>query len=477
MSKKKKTIEELLDEAVVTGQEHQYEIPKNWVWTKLGKIANYYNGKAFKSTDWSKEGRPIIRIQDLTGTNKGEPNYFGGQVAEKHEITEGDLLISWSATLGVYRWTGPDAVLNQHIFKVESFIDKKYHYYAMQSIIASLYNQTHGSGMVHVTKKVFDETPFPLPNLNEQKRIAEKMERLLSKIDEAKQLIDEAKEKFELRRAAILNKAFRGELTKKWRKINPNVVDAETLYSKIKESEVGKRKKTKGINNNELRYDIPSTWKWVRLRDIFSITSGGTPKRSESKYYEGDIPWIKTGEVRWNRIYDSKEKITIEAIANSSAKLLPINTVLVAMYGQGLTRGRASILGIEATCNQAVCALLPNEYILPEYLFYYFMEGYQRFRQIAKGGNQENLSATMISDFLFPLPPVEEQSAIIDILGSIFNGESKVNEIIDLQKNVDELKQSILSKAFRGELGTNDPSEENAIELLKEVLLEQVKES
>ncbi|WP_416876623.1 restriction endonuclease subunit S, partial [Kitasatospora sp. SC0581] len=103
------------------------------------------------------------------------PHFFEGQIDKKHEIKSGDLLISWSATLGAYIWKGEEAVLNQHIFKVESFINKKYHYYLMQNLISSLYSKTHGSGMVHVTKKVFDEIPVPLPNLKEQKRIADKV--------------------------------------------------------------------------------------------------------------------------------------------------------------------------------------------------------------------------------------------------------------------------------------------------------------
>jgi type I restriction enzyme, S subunit len=470
MSKKKKTIEELLEEALIPEEEQPYEVPENWVWTRLGVIGNYYNGRAFKPTEWSDKGRPIIRIQDLTGTNKGEPNYFQGDVEKRHEITKGDLLISWSATLGAFIWDGPDAVLNQHIFKVESHIDKMYHFYAVKNLINILYAKTQGTGMVHVTKKAFDSTPIPLPPLNEQKRIAEKVERLLRKIDEAKQLIEEVKETFELRRAAILDKVFRGELTKKWRTTNTDVENADLLYQKIKQRQVGKGKKINPIAKDELRYNIPTSWKWVRLGDIFTITSGGTPKRTVPEYYNGNIPWIKTGEIKWNYINNSEEHISLEGIENSSAKLLPRNTVLVAMYGQGLTRGRAAILNIEATCNQAVCALLPNEFVLPKYLYYFFMEGYQRFRQVAKGGNQENLSATMISEFVFPLPPLEEQHAIVKILDSVLNKEEEINKFIELEYKIEKIKQSILSKAFKGELGTNDPSEENAIELLKEIL-------
>ena len=135
------------------------------------------------------------------------------------------------------------------------------------------------------------------------------------------------------------------------------------------------------------------------------------------------------------------------------------------MYGQGLTRGRAAILGIEAACNQAVCALLPNENVHPKFLFYYFMEGYHRFRKIAQGGNQENLSAALISGFVFPMPPLQEQIVIVNFLDEIFEKEVDVQYLISLEESLETLTNSILRKAFSGEIGTNDESEESAITL------------
>lgn len=476
MSEEKKNIEELLEEAVVPDEEQPYEVPENWVWTKLGCVFEQVKeqiqptgNEKYIGLEHMNKGGGILEVGNTEGVKSKKVVFKKNDVLygklrpylNKHAHVEFDGVASTDILVYRNKNIGTNKLLNMYL--------------GLPQVLQYANENSNGINLPRVSPKAMDNMFFPLPPLNEQKRIAEKVERLLSKIEEAKQLIEEAKETFELRRAAILDKAFRGELTRKWRETNPNVVDAETLYSKIKESQLVKRKKTKDINNNELRYELPSTWKWVRLGDVFTITSGGTPKRSEPEYYEGDIPWIKTGEVKWNNIYESEERITSEAIANSSAKLLPINTVLVAMYGQGLTRGRASILGIEAACNQAVCALLPNEYVSSNLLFYYFMEGYQRFRQIAKGGNQENLSATVISDFLFPLPPLEEQKAIVDTLQNILNKEVIVKEVVNIEITIDELKQSILSKVFRGELGTNDPSEENAIEVLKEVLQEQVR--
>lgn len=476
MSKKQKTIEKLLEEALVPEEEQPYEVPENWVWVKLNSIFEQVKeqvqptGKEkYIGLEHLHKGGGIVEVGSTEGVKSKKVAFKKGDVLygklrpylNKHAYVDFKGVASTDIIVFRSKYAISSKLLNMFL--------------GLPHVVQYANENSQGINLPRVSPKVMDELFFPLPPLNEQKRIVDKVERLLNKIDEAKQLIEEAKETFELRRAAILDKAFRGELTKKWRTINTDVENADLLYQKIKQHQVGKVKKINPITKDELRYNIPTSWKWVRLGDIFTITSGGTPKRTVPEYYNGNIPWIKTGEIKWNYINDSEEHISPEGIANSSAKLLPRNTVLVAMYGQGLTRGRAAILNIEATCNQAVCALLPNEFVLPKYLFYFFMEGYQRFRQVAKGGNQENLSAAMISEFVFPLPPLEEQHAIVNILDSVLNREEEINKFIELEYKIEGIKQSILLKAFRGELGTNDPTEESAIELLKEVLQEKLK--
>ncbi|WP_207369333.1 restriction endonuclease subunit S [Heyndrickxia coagulans] len=467
-------LNEKLVESFLNEDKHSYKIPKNWIWVHLGKICDVNMGQSPKGEYTTDEPNNVPLVGGPADMGDLYPNSHRYTVKPTKLSEKGELIVSVRATLGKTNFADRRYCLGRGVAGIRSkIIDVRLLKYFFDVIKPYLYSVSTGTTFQQVSKKDIEGISIPLPPQNEQIRIVDKIEQLLSKIDEAKRLIEEAKETFELRRAAILDKAFRGELTRKWREENKNIEDAESLYVKIKESQSIRRKVSKEINIKDLRYSIPSTWKWVRLGDVFTITSGGTPKRTIPEYYEGNIPWIKTGEIKWNAINESEEQITPEAVANSSAKLLPPNTVLVAMYGQGLTRGRAAILSVEATCNQAVCALLPNDYIAPEFIFYYFMEGYQRFRQVAKGGNQENLSVSLISDFIFPLPPLEEQRVIITTLQNIFKKESKIKDVIKI--NTDEIKQSILSKAFRGELGTNDPTEESAIELLKEVLQEQVK--
>ena len=159
---------------------------------RLGDVATYINGFAFKPTDWSDEGLPIIRIQDLTG-NSYKANRFNGTYLPKYEVNDGDVLISWSASLGVYVWKGEKAVLNQHIFKVvfdKCEIDRSFFVHQVQNILENAADEAHGATMKHLTKPIFDALPFYLPDLATQRKIA-------SVLDEISNLITKRNEQLE----------------------------------------------------------------------------------------------------------------------------------------------------------------------------------------------------------------------------------------------------------------------------------------
>lgn len=180
---KKKDIEE----TAISEDEISFEIPKSWEWCRIGQIADFINGLAFKPNEWEDSGIPIIRIQNLT--DKDKPfNYTSRSFEEKFLVKHGDLLFSWSATLDSFIWEGGDAWLNQHIFKVIPYrcIDKVYLYYLLKGIVRKLTSITHGLTMKHLTRGVFENYVFPLPPLAEQKRIVEKIEQLMKEIDKLK---------------------------------------------------------------------------------------------------------------------------------------------------------------------------------------------------------------------------------------------------------------------------------------------------
>ena len=155
----------------------------------LGEVASYINGYAFKPIDWGKSGLPIIRIQNLTDENK-EFNYYEGNFDKKYLIVKGDILISWSASLGVYEWNKSDAILNQHIFKVvfdKIQIDKKYFFFALKKILKEAIKNTHGSTMKHITRPQFEKILFPFYELEKQKKIAKILENISNIIEKKKQ--------------------------------------------------------------------------------------------------------------------------------------------------------------------------------------------------------------------------------------------------------------------------------------------------
>lgn len=163
-----------------------------WKTVRLGDVATYINGYAFKPSDWGTTGLPIIRIQNLTG-NDYETNFFNGEIHPKYTVKDGDVLISWSASLGVYEWNKGKALLNQHIFKVvfdKIEVDKKYFIFTVSHLLNEMVKHTHGSTMRHITKPDFDNMPFPLPSIKEQKKISELLEKCTSIIATNKQMLE-----------------------------------------------------------------------------------------------------------------------------------------------------------------------------------------------------------------------------------------------------------------------------------------------
>ena len=163
-----------------------------WGAVRLGDVATYINGYAFKPSDWSYKGLPIIRIQNLTG-NDYETNFFSGEYDKKYEVNKGDVLISWSASLGVYEWKNDTALLNQHIFKVKFdklSVDKSYFIHTLTYLLNDMLKETHGSTMKHITKPRFDNTSFPYPPLQTQRKIAENLDKVTHLIDLCNSILD-----------------------------------------------------------------------------------------------------------------------------------------------------------------------------------------------------------------------------------------------------------------------------------------------
>ena len=441
------TPEERLQAALVPDWEWPYKLTENWCWTRMQEIAQwgsggtpsrkvseYYNG----DISWVKTGE--LNDDYIFATEEHITQEAISHSSAKIYPTDTVVIAMYGATIGKVGILGIPAATNQACACaiVKPSTDYKYLFYYAQSQKDDFIKKGKGGAQPNISQEIIKFHQFPLPPLAEQHRIVDRIESLFAKLDEAKEKAQAVVDSFETRKAAILHKAFTGELTAKWREEN-------------------------GVSSKE--------WTTCSLSKCCKIGSGGTPSRKSSKYYAGNIPWIKTGEIEWNEVVDSEEKISQEAIDNSSAKLYNPGAVLVAMYGMGVTRGRASILGVKAATNQAVCVLQPQEHLNNRYLFYFFMCNYWSMREQAVGGNQLNLSATIIGKQNIDIPPVSEQLEIVRILDNLNAKERSTKEIAEtVIEQIDTLKKAILARAFRGELGTNDPSEESALELLKRML-------
>ena len=185
---------------------------------------------------------------------------------------------------------------------------------------------------------------------------------------------------------------------------------------------------------------------YLKVSELTDVVSGGTPDRKNADYWnEGTIPWVKTTELQNNVITVVEERITEKGLSESSAKIIPANTVLIAMYGQGKTRGMTGFLGIEACTNQACACLLPTNNIDMQYLWYFLILSYEELRGLAQGGNQPNLNAGMIKNFPILIPPMEKQKKFVSFVSQIDKSKLSIQASLD---QLEALKQSQMHKYF-----------------------------
>ena len=185
---------------------------------------------------------------------------------------------------------------------------------------------------------------------------------------------------------------------------------------------------------------------YKNVGDFTTVTSGGTPDRKNIEYWKnGNIPWVKTTELQNNELTNVEEFITQKGLDESSAKMMPIGTLLIAMYGQGKTRGMTAYLGIEASTNQACACILPSKVINQKFLWYYFILSYDKLRDLAKGGNQPNLNGNMIKDFPVLMPPIEMQNEYVSFVQQIDKSKFAVQKSLE---KTETLYKSLMQQYF-----------------------------
>ena len=215
-------------------------------------------------------------------------------------------------------------------------------------------------------------------------------------------------------------------------------------------------------------FEVPDNWAWTTLGNIGTWQAGGTPSRSNKSYYGGNIPWLKTGDLNDGLVTNIPEKITEDAVANSSAKINPTGSILIAMYGA--TIGKLGILTFPATTNQACCACIEYFAITQKYLFYFLLSHRDVFIAKGSGGAQPNISKEIIVNTAIPLPPLAEQERTVTEIERWFTLIDQLEQgKSDLQTVIKQAKSKILELAIHGKLVPQDPNDEPASELLKRI--------
>lgn len=367
---------------------------------KLGDVATYINGYAFKPEDWSDTGLPIIRIQDLTG-NSYRANRYNGEYAPKYEVNDGDVLISWSASLGIYVWHGEKAVLNQHIFKVvfdKEEVCKNFFVHQVESILERAVSEAHGATMKHLTKPVFDALPFYLPPIEEQRKISAVLDRVSDLI---------AKRRQQLEKLDLLVKARFVEMFG-------------------------------DINTNDKGWDVKP------LGELCTIVRGGSPRPIE-KYLGGDMPWIKIGDATDDEniyLHSTKEHIIKEGISKS--RLVKSGSLIFANCGVSL--GFARIITFDGCIHDGWLAMEDIDESLDKvFLLQALNQMTQHFREIAPAGTQPNLNTSIMKSYLQVVPPLELQREFIDF----YTGVNKLKTTIKQGfEQLELLKKALMQEYF-----------------------------
>jgi restriction endonuclease S subunit len=310
-------------------------------------------------------------------------------------------------TCAVRKMTTPFGVI-QNVFPLSSQVDSDVNF-VYQALLSAIEPEGYKG---HYPK--LRETEFLTPPLPEQKKIASILTSVDEMIENTQKQIDKLQD---------LKKATMNELLTKG-----------IGHTEFKDSELGR---------------IPNSWEVRTVGSICKLSSGGTPDRSNQEYWGGEIPWIKTGEINYSRILDAEEKITTKGLTNSSAKIIPKGAVVMAMYGQGITRGRVAVLGIDATMNQACLAIIPNSDVTADFLYFSFYMQYESLRNLVQEGTQKNLSAGIIKEVLMSIPKVEEQEEISSILKSI---EKSIFRFSTKLAQTQSLKKSLMQDLLTGKV-------------------------
>ena len=406
-----------------------FEVPEGWVWCQVSDIFEL-NPKNDIPDDTQSGFIPMACVNDGFGYShtfetrvwkeirKGYSHFQNGDIGiakispcfENRKST-----IFYDLPNGIGAGTTELTVLRGHCVNTEFYL----------SLFQSEWYIFEGTkefkgvvGQQRVNKEIFTTLLIPLPPIEEQNRIVTEIKKWFTLIDTLESAKEDLQMSIAQTKSKILDLAIHGKLVPQ----DPSDEPAIELLKRINPKFVP-------CDNAHDTNQLPDSWCWTSLGNVGKWQSGATPSRLNKEYYGGDIPWLKTGDLNDGYIYEIPETITQKALEETSVKLNPVGSVLIAMYGA--TIGKVGILTCPATTNQACCACVDYQGILQMYLFYFLLSHREEFIMLGGGGAQPNISKEKIIETLFPLPPYNEQQRIVAKIEELFAFLDEIQKSIE----------------------------------------------
>lgn len=488
------------------------EIPFADLFTSPGNdIVDGPFGSNLKASEYVNDGVPIARLQNIDRNRFIPKNikFVTDDKAEelrRHTFVPDDILMTkLGDPLGKACLAPANikmGVLVADVVRarvIHQWVDRRFLCYQINSerVIEQFKDQTKGTTRPRVNLTKIRALMARLCPLPEQFRIVEKLEELLSDLDAGVAELNVAQKKLVQYRQSLLKAAVEGALTAEWRTTNqPKETGTQLLeriitkrrarweakqLAKFKEQGKASPKDWQSKYPEPVKPDtsdlpeLPVGWVWSSIGQCFYVGVGATPSRKEPEYWNGEIPWVSSGEVRFVEITNTKELISRSGLNNSSTQINPIGSVLLGMIGEGKTRGQVAILGVEAANNQNCAAIwVPETDIPPEYVYYWLWSRYEETRRSSSGNNQPALNKSIVEKIPFPLPSLNELLVIVGLVStSLSLIEDQEAAIKYSLKQSAAQRKKILEAAFAGQLVPQDTNDEPASVLLERIRAER----
>ena len=441
--KKKETLtpEECLQAALVQVSEQPYKVPDNWCWVPLQTINQYQSS----SIDPSKQPETLFELYSVPSSTNDYPEIvMGCEIGSTKQAVKKDDILLCKINPRINRvWKVSQHTENALLASSEWIIVRNsqmvsdYLMYCFSAPYFREYMLSNVSGvggsLMRAQPKYVKTYPIPVPPRSEQQCIVDRIESLFAKLDEAKQKAQDALDSFETRKAAILHKAFTGELTAQWRK----------------EHGVGME-----------------SWERLKLGEIGALERGRSQHRprNDPRLFGGPYPFIQTGDVASANVYITEHHQTLSEFGMEQSRMFSAGTLCITIAAN---IGDVAILSYDCCFPDSVVGFIPNSRSISKFIYYMMSVLQKELEDNAPATAQKNINLKILNAVEMNIPPVIEQAEIVRLLDDLLATEQQAKEVAEgVLEQIDLIKKAILARAFRGELGTNDPSEESAEELL-----------